>query len=199
MPSSAIPFEEVQIWLAEPDTAANIARYSPTGTVPVLLDGDLKVWDSLAICEYLADKFPEKALWPRDPSLRATARAVCAEMHAGFTALRTNLPMNIRNRYPGKCRPADVATAVSADIARVSAIWSECVGRSGGPCLFGAFSIADAMFAPVVLRLRTYGIALDGTAADYAQHMLATPALVKLDQQAAAEGHAQARYDARVA
>ena len=203
---AAIPFEEVPIWLAESDTAPNIARYSPTGTVPVLLDGDLKVWDSLAICEYLAEKFPEKNLWPRDTALRAVARAVSAEMHSGFTALRANMPMNIRNRYPGMGMHAEVAAAVSADIARVSALWSECVARSGGPYLFGAFSIADAMFTPVVFRLRTYGVALHGNAdgnvdgnaaAEYARRMLATPALVKLDQLAAAEGHAQARYDAK--
>ena len=117
--------------------------------------------------------------------------------------------MNIRNRYPGMGMHAEVAAAVSADIARVSALWSECVARSGGPYLFGAFSIADAMFTPVVFRLRTYGVALHGNAdgnadgnaaeeaAEYARRMLATSALVKLDQLAAAEGHAQARYDAK--
>ncbi len=207
MTQAAIPFEEMQVWLAESDTVASIARYSPTGTVPVLLDGDLKVWDSLAICEYLADKFPEKNLWPRDAGLRAVARAVSAEMHSGFTALRTNMPMNIRNRYPGRGMHAEVAAAVCADIARVSALWSECVARSGGPYLFGAFSVADAMFTPVVFRLRTYGVALDetagdtasGAAADYVQRMLATPTLMKLNQLAAAEGHAQARYDAKYA
>jgi glutathione S-transferase len=196
---AAIPFEEVQVWLAEDDTATNIARYSPTGTVPVLLDGDLKVWDSLAICEYLADKFPEKTLWPRDAASRAIARAVSAEMHSGFAALRANMPMNIRNRYPGKGMHTEASAAVAADIARVNAIWSECVTRSGGPYLFGAFSIADAMFTPVVFRLRTYGVALNGAAAEYAQRMLGTPALIKLDQLAATEGHAQARYDARYA
>ena len=193
MTQAAIPFEEVQIWLAEPDTAAQIARYSPSGTVPVLLDGAHRIWDSLAICEYLAEKFPEQHLWPCDPALRAIARAVSAEMHSGFSALRSNMPMNIRNRYPGKGMNAGVA----AEVARMIAIWSECIGRSGGPHLFGDFCIADAMFTPVVFRLRTYGVTLDGSAAQYAERMLTTPALAILDQLAAAEGHAQARYDAK--
>ena len=195
MTQTAIPFEEIQIWLAEPDTVANIARYSPSGTVPVLLDGERKIWDSLAICEYLAEKFPEKHLWPRDPALRAIARAVSAEMHSGFSALRSNMPMNIRNRHPGKGMHVEVAT----DVARVSAIWSECLARGGGPYLFGDFCIADAMFTPVVFRLRTYGVTLDGIAAQYAERMLTTPALGKLDQLAIAEGHAQARYDTKYA
>ena len=207
MTQAQIAFEEETVWLAEADTAANIARHSPSGSVPVLIDRDgrseLKVWDSLAICEYLAEKFPEKNLWPLDMAQRANARAISAEMHSGFTALRANLPMNIRNRYPGHGRHADVATdvatAVDADIARISAIWRECVIKSGGPYLFGAFTIADAMFAPVVFRLRTYGVALEGAAADYARAMLAAPALVKLDQLAAEEGHAAERYDAKYA
>ncbi len=196
---AGIPFEEVQIWLGEPDTAAQIARHSPTGTVPVLMDtvngAALRIWDSLAICEYLAEKFPDKALWPADVAARAHARAISAEMHSGFSALRTHMPMNIRNRYPGK----GMAEGVAADIARVSAIWRDCTERSGGPFLFGAFSVADAMFAPVVFRLQTYGVALEGAAAAYAQRMLAAPALVKLAQLAQAEGHPQARYDSKYA
>lgn len=196
---AGIPFEEVQIWLGEPDTAAQIARHSPTGTVPVLMDtvngAALRIWDSLAICEYLAEKFPDKALWPADVAARAHARAISAEMHSGFSALRTHMPMNIRNRYPGK----GMAEGVAADIARVSAIWRDCTERSGGPFLFGAFSVADAMFAPVVFRLQTYGVALEGAAAAYAQRMLAAPALVKLAQLAQAEGRPQARYDSKYA
>ena len=203
MTQAQIAFEEETVWLAEAGTAANIARHSPSGSVPVLIDregvSELKVWDSLAICEYLAEKFPEKNLWPRDMAQRATARAISAEMHSGFAALRANMPMNIRNRYPGCGRHADVTTEVDAGIARISAIWSECVAHSGGPYLFGSFTIADAMFTPVVFRLRTYGVALEGAAADYSRAMLATPALVKLDQLATAEGHAQARYDAKYA
>ena len=199
MTQAGIAFEEIQIWLAEPDTAANIARHSPSATVPVLIDADgarsIKVWDSLAIAEYLAEKFPEKNLWPADAVLRAQARSVSAEMHSSFTALRTHMPMNIRNRYPGKGMTAEVA----ADIARLQAIWGDCIDLSGGPCLFGNFGTADAMLAPVVFRLQTYAVAMQGKAAAYVQHMLATPALVQLAQLAAAEGHATPRYDGKYA
>ena len=199
MTQAGIAFEEIQIWLAEPDTAANIARHSPSGTVPVLIDADgarsIKVWDSLAIAEYLAEKFPEKNLWPADAVLRAQARSVSAEMHSGFTALRSQMPMNIRNRYPG----CGMTPEAAADIARLQALWSECVTRSGGPFLFGQFCIADAMFAPVVFRLQTYAVAMQGKAAVYVQHMLAAPALVQLAQLAAAEGHATPRYDSKYA
>lgn len=197
MTQSGIAFEEIEVWLAEPAAAASIARYSPSGTVPVLIDPDgvreITVWDSLAICEYLAEKYPAKPLWPADAARRAQARSVSAEMHSGFTALRANMPMNIRNRYPGKGMTAEVA----ADVARVESLWSTCLEASGGPYLFGEFGIADAMFAPVVFRLQTYAVGVGGKAAAYMQRMLTTPALVKLTQLAAAEGHAQARYDAR--
>ena len=188
---AGIAFEEIQVWLREPDTKANIARYSPSGTVPVLIDGELKVHDSLAICEYLAEKFPEKALWPRDTAQRARARSVSAEMHSSFTALRTRMPMNIRNRYPGRGMNEEVA----ADVARLSSMWGECLARSGGPWLFGEFGIADAMYTPMVFRLQTYGVALQGAALQYLNTMLATPALVKLASQAAAEPHPLASYD----
>jgi glutathione S-transferase len=188
---AGIPFEETNIWLGQADTAANIARYSPSGTVPVLIDGELSVHDSLAICEYLAEKYPEKNLWPRDAAPRARARSLAAEMHSGFTGMRGRMPMNIRNRYPGKGLTPEAA----ADIARISAAWSDALARSGGPWLFGAFGIADAMFAPVVFRFQTYGVALAGAAAEYQKTMLATPALIRLAELAAAEGHATARYD----
>ena len=199
MTQAGIAFEETQVWLGEPDTATMIARHSPSGTVPVLIDrsaegdaaSEIKVWDSLAIAEYLAEKFPAKQLWPADVALRARARAVAAEMHSGFTALRTHMPMNIRNRYPGKGMTPDVAI----DLARLQSLWSESIAASGGPFLFGQFSIADAMFAPVVFRLQTYAVAMTGHAAAYVQNMLAAPALVKLAQLAAAEGHATKRYD----
>lgn len=190
--AAGIPFEEETILLAEPDTKEKIARYSPFGTVPVLLDGDITVHDSLAICEYLAEKFPGKSLWPQDTAARARARSVSAEMHSGFSNLRGKMPMNIRNRYPGK----GLSPEVAADIARVSAIWSECLARSGGPFLFGGiFGAADAMYGPVVFRFQTYGVALEGKAAEYQRAMLAAPAMAKLAQLAAAENHPQARYD----
>ena len=199
MTQAGIAFEEVQLWLGEPDTAASIARYSPSGTVPVLIDTDgareLKVWDTLAIAEYLAEKFPAKKLWPAETALRARARSVSAEMHSSFTALRTHMPMNIRNSYPGKGMTPEVA----ADIARLQALWSECLEVPGGPFLFGEFCIADAMFAPVIFRLQTYAVTMQGKAAAYVQQMLAAPALVKLAQLAAAEGHATPRYDDKYA
>jgi glutathione S-transferase len=190
--AAGIPFEEETILLGEPDTKERIARYSPSGTVPVLIDGGVAVHDSLAICEYLAEKFPDKQLWPQDSATRARARSVSAEMHSSFSNLRGKMPMNIRNRYPGK----GLSPEAAADIARVSTIWSECLAQSGGPFLFGAqFGIADAMYGPVVFRLQTYGVALEGRAAEYQQNMLAAPAMVKLAQLAAAENHPQARYD----
>jgi len=190
--AAGIGFEEETILLGEPDTKEKIARYSPSGTVPVLIDGDITVHDSLAICEYIAEKFPGKALWPADAAARARARSVSAEMHSGFANLRGKMPMNIRNRYPGKGMTPEAA----ADIARVAAIWSECLQASGGPYLFGSdFGIADAMFGPVVFRLQTYGVALEGRAAEYQRNMLAAPAMVKLAGLAARENHPQARYD----
>ncbi|HEX4326431.1 MAG TPA: glutathione S-transferase family protein [Burkholderiales bacterium] len=188
---AGIAFEEIQVWLREPDTKANIARYSPSGTVPVLIDDDLKVHDSLAICEYLAEKFPEKSLWPRDTAQRARARSVSAEMHSSFNGLRGRMPMNIRNRYLGRGMNEEVA----ADVVRLSAMWGECLARSGGPWLFGEFGIADAMYTPMVFRLQTYGVALQGAALQYLDTMLATPALVKLAAQAAVEPHPLASYD----
>jgi glutathione S-transferase len=191
MTQAGIPFEEIVVWLDQDDTRANIARYSPSGTVPVLLDGELTVGDSLAICEYLAEKFPDKALWPPDAAARARARSLAAEMHSGFAALRANMTMNIRKRLPGR----GMTPEVEADIARISGAWADALSRSAGPWLFGAFGIADAMYAPVVFRFQTYGVALSGGAADYQRTMLATPALVQLAELAAAEGHPQARYD----
>ena len=191
MKQMEIPFEEVQVWLDTPDTVADIARYSPSGRVPALIDGEVSIWDSLAICEFLAEKFPHKRLWPADLARRAHARAVAAEMHSGLMDLRACMPMNIRNRYPG-CGMND---AVAADIARVGKIWSQCLTNSGGPFLFGEFGIADAMYGPVVFRFQTYGVELAGDAAQYTRTMLAAPSLVELAQLAVAEGRAQKKYD----
>jgi glutathione S-transferase len=188
-----IPFETVQIWLYQPDTFERIKRYSPSGLVPCLIDGERRIWDSLAIAEYLAERFPSEPLWPRDPDARATARAATAEMHAGFTELRRHMPMNIRNRYPGKGRN----DAVNRDIERVEALWVECRRRFGGSgdYLFGGFCIADAFYAPVVFRFATYDVKLSSAAAAYAERMLATPALHQLAREAAGEGHALPVYD----
>lgn len=135
--------------------------------VPVLQDGDLTVWDSLAILEYAAELFPERGLWPSDPRDRARARSISAEMHSGFPALRAACPMNMR-RAPGTLSVSD---EVKADVARIVAIWSECLERSGGPFLFGGFTIADAMYAPVVSRFETYGLSNDPAVARYTEAM----------------------------
>jgi glutathione S-transferase len=172
---AGIPFDEVYIPLYRPDSAAALAKWSPSGKVPALHDGDVRVWDSLAICEHLAERFPDKQLWPRDAAARAVARSISAEMHAGFAALRQHMSMNIRARYPGQGRTAESL----ADVERILAIWNDCRTRfgHGGDFLFGGFSIADAMYAPVVLRFQTYGVALEGAAKDYADAVLALPAL----------------------
>lgn len=172
---AGIPFQEVRIPLYRPDTLAELRAWSPSGLVPLLRDGDLRVWDSLAICETLAERFPEAGLWPADRAARAVARSASAEMHAGFAGLRNAMSMNIRRRYPDKGRTPECL----ADIERVLAIWRDCRTRfgAGGDFLFGRFGIADAMYAPVVLRFQTYAVALDGVARAYAEAVLALPAM----------------------
>jgi len=160
------PFEEVVIGLDRPDTAENIRKYSPSGRVPVLLSGNLTVWDSLAIGEYLAETVPAAKLWPQDDEARANARSISAEMHSGFAALRTHCPMKMKERIQ-----QDTPQEALDDAARVRAIWTSTRERhgQGGPFLFGAYTIADAMYAPVVSRFRTYGLPLTGEAAAYAE------------------------------
>jgi glutathione S-transferase len=172
---SGIPFSEVRIPLYRPDTLDELRAWSPSGLVPLLQDGECKVWDSLAIAEYLNERFPELQLWPADSAARAMARSVSAEMHAGFGALRQAMSMNIRGRYPEQGRTPECLR----DIARIQAIWNDCRSRHGadGDFLFGHFSIADAMYAPVALRFQTYAVALEGAARDYAETMLALPAM----------------------
>ncbi|MBL8659673.1 MAG: glutathione S-transferase family protein [Rhodospirillales bacterium] len=186
-------YEEIVIPLDRPETAASIAAYSPSGKVPVLRDGELTVWDSLAIIEYLAERFPEAGLWPAAADARAIARSVSAEMHAGFQALRTHMPMNIRAALPGRGR----AEGVEADIARVTAIWRDCRSRFGGDgaFLFGAFSAADAMFAPVVTRFQTFAVDLDPVSRAYADAVLNWPIVAAWCKAAADEPWSQARYD----
>jgi glutathione S-transferase len=178
-------YDEVVIPLSQPDTVARIAAHSPSGRVPLLRDGDLVVWDSLAIAEHLAESFPDAQLWPADRAARASARAVSAEMHAGFPALRASMPMNIRARLPGYGRtPASLR-----DIERMRALWSDCRARfgQGGPYLFGRFTAADAMYAPVVFRFRTYDVALDSVQRAYVEAMLAHPGMQKWARAAEAE------------
>jgi glutathione S-transferase len=158
-----VEFREVVIRLDTPTTKDEIEKYAPSGRVPVLLDGDLSVWDSLAICEYVAELTGRG--WPQDPHARAVARSVCAEMHSGFANLRTEWPMNARARN----RRIVSTPGLEADVDRVDEIWNDCRRRFGaaGPWLFGEYSIADAMYAPVVLRFNTYGAPVSETARWY--------------------------------
>lgn len=162
-----IQFEEQQVWLATPETRARISAFSPSGKVPAFRDGSLLIWDSLAICEYAAERAAEKklALWPLDVRARAVARSVSAEMHSGFQALRSALPMNLR----AAGRKVEMTPAVTADIDRIVHLWADCRARfgEGGPWLFGQWSIADAMFAPVASRFVTYDVNRNGVIGDY--------------------------------
>lgn len=177
---AGIAFDEVRINLREPDMKEKILAHSRAGKVPVLWDGDLMIWDSLAIVEYVAEKNPGAGLWPADAPARAIARAVSAEMHSGFQPLREHCPMKILSSDP----KAEFPETVDANIRRVVEIWKEARATfgAGGPFLFGAFSIADAMYAPVASRLKTYVPDLaafgdDGTAAAYIEAIFALPAI----------------------
>jgi glutathione S-transferase len=175
MKMAGIAFEEVRIALDQADTKARILRYSPTGKVPCLVDGKLTVWDSLAICEYVNETHASGRLWPAERATRATARAVTAEMHSGFAALRTYLSMDIRARKPARGAEAQRLAGVQADIERIVALWTAALDASGGPMLFGEFCIADAFYAPVVTRFVTYGVALPPLLQAYSQRVLALP------------------------
>lgn len=166
-------FEVVRLPLDTPEFARRIGEYSPTGRVPVLRHDDLVVCDSLAIAEYLAELCPDVPLWPRARRPRARARSIAAEMHAGFDTLRAQMPMNCR----AEGRKVEETGALVGDIARVQDIWRSALRRSGGPALFGEPGIADAMYAPVVFRFRTYGVALTAECRAYADFMLALPAM----------------------
>jgi len=173
MKVAGIEFVEERIALDQPDTRARILACSPSGKVPCLLDGRLAVWDSLAICEYVNETYAAGRLWPADRAARATARAVSAEMHSGFAALRGHLSMDIRARKPARGAEAQRRADVQADIERVVAIWTAALDASGGPMLFGAFCIADAFYAPVVTRFVTYDVALPPLLAGYSARVLA--------------------------
>jgi len=177
---AGIPFEEVlaRFDSFDPDSQfkATIAGISPTGKVPVLVDGDLAIWDTLAIAEYLAETYPEKHLWPQDKAARARARSVCAEMHSGFTALRGACPMNIEAHLPdtGALLWRD-KPAVRADVQRLVDMWTGLLEQHGGPMLFGDFSIADAFYAPVCMRLHSYGLPVPEHIQAYVQRVRALP------------------------
>ncbi len=183
---AGIPFEEVMVrfdsFEADSKFKKTISAVSPTGKVPALVDtsvsGDLKIWDTLAIAEYAAEQFPEKNLWPKDKAARAIARSVCAEMHAGFTGLRGNCPMNIEASLPniGQIIWRD-KPAVQVDVKRIVELWTELLLKYKGPMLFGEFSAADAYFAPVCMRFNTYGLPLPKNIADYVARVTSLPAV----------------------
>jgi glutathione S-transferase len=170
---AGVAFDEVVIPLYQPSSRAEILRHSPSGKVPTLVHGAVTVWESLAIGEYLAELFPQAKLWPQAREARAAARSVSLEMHAGFVELRRHFPMNMRSTFDREIIPA-----TQGDIDRITALWHDCRRRfgAGGDFLFGDFSIADAMYAPVVSRFRTYKIPLDAEAEAYAASITAWPA-----------------------
>jgi glutathione S-transferase len=176
---AGIEFEEIVVPLDLPETQPTIRKHSPSGRVPVLLHRGLAVWESLAIAEYLNELKPEAGLWPAAVAARAHARAISSEMHAGFADLRNNMPVNIRASYPGK----GLTPAVRADITRITSMWRDCRKRFAGAApkddgfLFGSFGAADAMYAPVVTRLRTYGVTVDSDTDAYCKAVLAHPAM----------------------
>lgn len=190
-----LPFSEIRIPLYTSESSDQIRQYCPLGNgkVPILIHESRIVWDSLAIFEYLTEMFPERSWWSGTYAARAVARSICAEMHAGFLALRHQMPMNCRAHLPDIELPSEV----QQDIDRITTIWQNCRQTYGGkdPFLFGRFTIADAMFAPVVLRFRTYGVALDETSQTYADAILALPAMQEWLQAAQAETETIAAFE----
>lgn len=185
MKATGAPFTETLVQLREVETSTQeILRHSPSGLVPVLKDGDLTIWDSLAICEYLAERFPAAKLWPEDPADRALARSATAEMHSGFQALRGECPMDL-----SLVTTADLSDATQANVRRLVQLWSGLLERSGGPFLFGGWTIADAFFTPVATRFRSYGIKTGdhgdaGAAGRYVEALLETPDFLAWERDA---------------
>jgi glutathione S-transferase len=178
-------FEETLVELRQAETSeAEIRKHSPSGLVPVLKDGDLVVWDSLAICEYLAERFPEAGLWPAQAGARALARSTAAEMHSGFPSLRGECPMDL-----GLSSVAELSPATQGDIGKICGRWNDLLKRSGGPFLFGGWTIADAFYTPVATRFRSYGVRLsdygdEGAAGEYCERLLETPEFLAWEQSA---------------
>jgi glutathione S-transferase len=187
---AGVEIEDTVVPLRTLDTARRLEAYSPSGQCPVLIDGELAVWDSLAICEYLADRFPEKALWPQDPAARAQARSACAQMHGGFQSLRGECPMDLS----APIETLDLTEATQADVRKMVRLWRAVKQRFGakGPFLFGDWSIADAYFTPVATRFRTYNVDLpqhgdEGLAADYTALLLQQPEFLEWERLAKSE------------
>ncbi len=186
----AIPFEEIMVKLDLPSTAAEIRKYSPSGKVPALITEDLLIWDSLAIMEYLNDLYPEKKMYPQDLNVRAQARSVASEMHSGFTNLRTDLSFHAKKKFTD----FDLRNA-QVDIDRIKEIWTACLAQSNGPFLFGNFSIADAMYAPVVGRFQTYSVPVDGVCKKYCDEILNLPAMISWYEGANTEDFIAAKHE----
>lgn len=193
MKAMGLAFKETVIGLDQPDTGAKIKQFSPSGKVPVLLHGDNVVWESLAILDYLQDTFYDRHWWPTDPQARAMARSISGEMHSGFRDMRIAMPMNVRKTFPNFVRSAEV----DKDIARICDLWRAARTKfsKGGPFLFGAFSNADAMYAPVVTRFKTYGVPLDAVCQGYADAIMAHPAVREWYISAAGEPSVIAKYE----
>lgn len=194
MTALGIPFQEAVIPMYQDDSKARMLAVSPTAKMPCLVDGDVTVWESLAIIEYLAEKFPDKGVWPKDAKARAHARAVSSEMHAGFQALRQACPMNLGKRFAPR---GDLGPDVAANVERLTQLWAEARARfgGGGRFLYGAFCAADAMFAPVVTRIDTYQIPVDPKARAYMDAILFHPAFVAWREAAMAEPWSVPHYD----
>ena len=193
MKQNAIAFEEVRVPLYQAGSKERLLKYSPSGKVPVLIEGETCVWDSLAILEYLAEAHPLALGWPADPVARATARSVCAEMHSGFPALRQSLSMNVRKVFAPRTWPAEVGE----EIGRIQSLWQSCRARhgTGGPFLFGRFSAADAMYAPVVWRFTGYSVPLAPAARAYCDAMLALPPMQEWRAAARAEAETLPQFE----
>jgi glutathione S-transferase len=189
---AGIPFEEIKVrfdsFQPQSSFKQSLQSVTPTGRVPVLVDDGFVVWDTLAIAEYLAEKFPKPPLWPQDAKARARARSVCAEMHSGFGALRGHFPMNIEASLPqvGALAMRD-QPAVRSDLERIVAMWTELLDEHKGPMLFGDFSIADTFFAPVCMRIKTYGLPVPGPITAYIQRVSALPGVKAWIDDALAE------------
>ncbi|OUL23679.1 glutathione S-transferase family protein [Nostoc sp. 106C] len=188
-----VQFDEIRIPLYTPETTSKLRQYSPSAKVPVLLHNHQTIWDSLAICEYLAEEFPHPHWWPKDKIARALARSISAEMHSGFQNLRQNMPMNCRAKLPGK----GLTLEVQKDIDRITNIWQEFRQKfaAEGDMLFGKFTIADAMFAPVVLRFVTYDVQLDSISRKYVETILELPAIQDWIQAAKNETEVLSQYE----
>lgn len=190
-----LPFTEIRIPLYTPESTEQILQYCPLGNgkVPILLHESRTIWDSQAIFEYLTEMFPERSWWSGDYQARAVARSICGEMHSGFLALRNAMPMNCRAHVPGK----EISSEVQKDIDRITTLWRTCREMYGknGALLFGRFTIADAVFAPVVLRFRTYGVELDSVCQAYADAVIALPAMQAWLQDAEAESESLPAFE----